>query len=248
MRLERRALVRNLLAASTALTPLSSIADSASIPTYSLKGIPGLSSLTGADAPRPAELGVIGLGTNKDKTGRLNQCGKKGCVSSFELVEELYVPPWTYDSEMATAAESSFDSRKAALKAAAIAEREAAEAAALREKGEDAAAAALLEKQEQRKKGKSVDSARAELVAAIEAAEGRVIKAEDRYVYSEFTDPLTGVVDDVEFLFSKDSPLVNYRSAARSGGDDKRQRNRVRDLRKSLKPQGWKSVGRLQID
>ena len=123
-------------------------------------------------------------------------------------MEELYVPPWTYDSEMATAAESSFDSRKAALKAAAIAEREAAEAAALREKGEDAAAAALLEKQEQRKKGKSVDSARAELVAAIEAAEGRVIKAEDRYVYSEFTDPLTGVVDDVEFLFSKDSPLA----------------------------------------
>ena len=82
------------------------------------------------------------------------------------------------------------------------------------------------------------------LVPQLKGGEGKT----DRYVYSEFTDPLTGVVDDVEFLFSKDSPLVNYRSAARSGGDDKRQRNRVRDLRKSLKPQGWKSVGRLQID
>ena len=29
------------------------------------------------------------------------------------------------------------------------------------------------------------------------------------------------------------------------GGDDKRQRNRIRDLRKSLKEAGWKSVGRV---
>ncbi len=64
-------------------------------------------------------------------------------------------------------------------------------------------------------------------------------------IYAEFDDAATGVVDDVEFLFSLDSPVVGYRSAARRGGDDKRQRNRIRDLRKSLKEQGWKSVGRI---
>ena len=55
----------------------------------------------------------------------------------------------------------------------------------------------------------------------------------------------SGVVDDVEWLLSLDQPLCGYRSAARRGGDDQRQRNRIRDIRKSLTEKGWKSVGRL---
>ena len=38
------------------------------------------------------------------------------------------------------------------------------------------------------------------------------------------------------------------RSAPRAGSDDKRQRNRIRDIRKSLAPQGWKSVGRINME
>ena len=66
--------------------------------------------------------------------------------------------------------------------------------------------------------------------------------------YAEFEDSVTGAIDDVEFLFSLDTPIVGYRSSPRKGGDDKRQRNRIRDLRKSLQPLGWKSVGRLMVD
>ena len=70
----------------------------------------------------------------------------------------------------------------------------------------------------------------------------------DRCACAQFTDSGTGVVDDVEFLFSLDTPLVGYRSAPRAGADDKRQRTRIRDIRKSLAPQGWKSVGRINMD
>ena len=65
---------------------------------------------------------------------------------------------------------------------------------------------------------------------------------------AQFTDSSTGQIDDVEFLFSLDNPIVGYRSAPRAGSDDKRQRNRIRDIRKSLAPQGWKSVGRINME
>eukprot|EP00967_Tisochrysis_lutea_P072766 scaffold97176_cov29-Tisochrysis_lutea.AAC.2 len=65
-----------------------------------------------------------------------------------------------------------------------------------------------------------------------------------RYFLLEFEDPITGIRDDVEFLFSLNSPVVGYRSAPRAGSDDKRQRERIRDMRKRLEVQGWKSVGR----
>lgn len=63
--------------------------------------------------------------------------------------------------------------------------------------------------------------------------------------YAEFPDSVTGVVDDVEFLFSLDAPIVGYRSQPRAGSDNKRGRNRIRDIRKALAPAGWKSVGRI---
>lgn len=62
-------------AAAAVLKPLRTPAESnTAVPTFSLKGVPGLSNVLGADAPPPVDLGVIGRGTNKDKTGRLNQC------------------------------------------------------------------------------------------------------------------------------------------------------------------------------
>lgn len=74
-------------------------------------------------------------------------------------------------------------------------------------------------------------------------------QAGDRYILAEFRDKTFGTVDDVEFLFSTATPgIVNYRSAARAGGgDDKRHRERVKELRKALQPKGWRSVGRLML-
>lgn len=91
---------------------------------------------------------------------------------------------------------------------------------------------------------KSRDDAYTELKGAIVQNSGVIVEEGDRYIRSEFTDGVTGVVDDVEFLLSLDAPLCNYRSAARKGGDDKRQRNRIKEIRKTLSAAGWKSVGR----
>ena len=67
------------------------------IPAFSLKGIPGL---TPAEKPRPvSELGVIGRGQDNDKSGRLNFCDRKGCISTFSSpYDDSFVPPWTYDT------------------------------------------------------------------------------------------------------------------------------------------------------
>ena len=94
---------------------------------------------------------------------------------------------------------------------------------------------------------KTRDKAFAELKKAVTEYPGAtIIKAsvEDRYLYAEVEDGLTGIKDDVEFLFSLNNPIVGYRSAPRVGGDAKRQKVRIRDLRKTLQESGWKSVGR----
>lgn len=221
--LSRRLAGRLALAAAASLAPLASRAD---VPTYSLKGIPGLGALTGADAPRPvSELGVLGRGADGVKTGRLNFCDRKGCISSFSPPEDdNYVPPWTYAKDYSSQATSSFSAAREALRREAQLEAGAPEPAP----------------------SKSLDTAFAELRRELEALpSSTIIKAENRYLYAEVVDPVTGAIDDVEFLFSLDAPIVGYRSAPRAGGDDKRQRNRIRDLRKALKPLGWKSVGRI---
>lgn len=219
----RRQLITRVLAAVSVLPfEQNAIAD---VPTYSLKGIPGFTALTGADAPRPTDqLGVLGRGKDGTKTGRLNFCDRKGCISSFSPPEDdNYVPPWTYKPDFSTGAQSSFSARKKSITQAA--------------EGDGVP------------KGKSIESAIEELVSAIKAYPGAtIIKNENRYIYAEFEDSVTGAIDDVEFLFSLDTPIVGYRSSPRKGGDDKRQRNRIRDLRKSLQPLGWKSVGRLMVD
>ena len=97
---------------------------------------------------------------------------------------------------------------------------------------------------------KTLDQAFSELVDELRRTpQATVVQAENRYVLAEFRDPVFGSVDDVEFLFSTDTPgLVNYRSAARTaGGDDKRHRNRVKALRLALQDKGWRSVGRLNL-
>mgnify|MGYP001247638408 CR=1 FL=1 len=233
MRLERRVIVRNLLAtaalsaAPQALRVAPAYAEDGgfAVPTYSLKGL--TDSITGKDAPRPSDqLGVIGRGTNLDLTGRLNSCGdKKGCISSFaQYDEESYVPPWTYQSGYSNKAISANDARRAAL---------------LKEAELEASSSGAPPPPP----AKTRDEATAELTAVIEKFSGKIVGTGDRYLYAEFEEG--GVIDDVEFLFSLDTPLVGYRSAARRGGDDKRQRNRIRDMRKALSEKGgWKSMGR----
>jgi hypothetical protein len=235
MRLEQLALQRRafIISAALAIVPpavrvLPASADPA-VPTFSLKGVPGLTSMLGADAPPPVDLGVIGRGTNKDKTGRLYKCenGKMGCISTFDDPDaESYIPPWTYQPGYSTQAISANDARREALRAQAGIEANGGAAPAPKPK-------------------KGRDEAYAELKAAILANNGVIVEEGDRYVRSEFTDAVTGVVDDVEFLISLDLPICGYRSAARKGGDDKRQRNRIKEIRKSLQASGWKSVGRM---
>ena len=238
--LTRRVLVSCAAAALT--RPLQTPA--LDIPTYSLKGVPGLGSVFGADAPRP-ELGVIGRGKDNVKTGRLNFCERKGCISSFSPPdEESYVPPWTYQPGYNTQAVSSFSARRAQIKEESVKDNTPK---------------------------KSLDEAYDDLVQVVAGFPGAtIIKKESRCnlldsnphrglalnpypqmcacatdVYAEFEDSVTGAIDDVEFLFSSDTPIVGYRSAPRVGKDDKKGRARIRDIRKALSPAGWKSVGRI---
>jgi len=242
----RRAALIGGASLAAVFAPARVRADTA-VPTFSLKGVPGLSTndktfggleeekkggfslssvLSGGEAPPPADLGVFGRGTNNDKTGRLNKCdnGKKGCISTFDDPDaESYIPPWTYQPGYSTQAISANDARREALRAQ----------AGLEANGGVAPPPKPV-------KGKA--EAYSELKAAIVANGGTVVKEEDRYVRAEFAEGNS--VDDVEFLISLDTPICNYRSAARKGGDDKRQRNRIKEIRKSLKESGWKSVGR----
>ena len=42
----------------------------------------------------------------------------------------------------------------------------------------------------------------------------------DNYLYAEFTIPVVGFVDDVEFLLDKDAQVIHVRSASRLGESD----------------------------
>merc|ERR1711924_460561 len=120
-----------------------------------------------------------------------------GCASTFAAGDsDNYIPPLTYQPGYSQGAKSSFTSP-------------------LKQK--------LLE-EAAKKDAKSLDTAFGELVEAVKAVPGAtVIKSEDRYIYAEFEDGLTGAIDDVEFLFSLDTPIVGFRSSPRKGNDDTRQ-------------------------
>ena len=73
----------------------------------------------------------------------------------------------------------------------------------------------------------------------------KVVTRKSDYVRAEFTSPIFGFVDDVEFFFPPgDVKRVEYRSASRIGNDDGgTNRKRIRELRVALEPIGWRSVG-----
>lgn len=243
----RAAIISGASLAAAVFAPPSARAE---VPTYSLKGVPGLSTnqkgfgnvegdgdakggllsgLSGGDAAPSADLGVFGRGMNKDKSGRLNKCeNKKGCISTFEEPDsESFIPPWTYQPGYSTQAISANDARRQALR----------EQAGIEANGGVAPPP---------KAQKSRDEAYAELKAAIGTNGGKVVEEGDRYIRAEFVASGTfgDSVDDAEFLISLNAPIVGYRSLARKGGDIKRQKTRIKDIRKSLQEQGWKSVGR----
>lgn len=61
----------------------------------------------------------------------------------------------------------------------------------------------------------------------------KVIVVQERYIHAEFRSAFFGFVDDVEFSFPEDHPIVHVRSASRVGHSDLgANRQRVDDLRK----------------
>lgn len=142
------------------------------VPTFTLKGIPGIAAITGSDAPRPGELGVIAKGADGSKSGRLQFCDKKGCITSFGLPEdEGYIPPWTYaPEELRTTSVN--DARRAALRAQLAAE------------GGDSVS---------RPARKTLETAQGEMRTMLASVDGcLIVKDEPRYFLLEFEDPISG--------------------------------------------------------
>ncbi len=65
--------------------------------------------------------------------------------------------------------------------------------------------------------------------------EANIVSVEADYLYAEFTTPLMGFVDDVEFLQDRASGVTHVRSASRLGYSDLgANRNRIESLRSAL--------------
>jgi len=176
----------------------------------------------GEEAPVPADLGVFGL---KVGSGKLGVCpstgGGRPCISSLQKESDgIYIPPWTYQPEGGYGRE---------VKAS---------------KGEPKKIAEAIQDLN------SVIAAYPGGTVAETKLDGRYVRAEFRVAGSFPGSPAS--VDDVEFLLepegTSDPPaLVNYRSASRpaSGGDNKRHRQRIKELRLALQEKGWSSIGRI---
>jgi len=76
----------------------------------------------------------------------------------------------------------------------------------------------------------------ARVVKVVSAQKGaRIIQQTPSYVYAEFTSPLMGYVDDVEFALDADRGLVHLRSASRLGYSDLgANRKRIEAIRAQL--------------
>lgn len=76
----------------------------------------------------------------------------------------------------------------------------------------------------------------ARVVSVVAAQKGaRIIQQTPTYVYAEFTSPLMGYVDDVEFALDADRGLVHLRSASRLGYSDLgANRKRIEAIRAQL--------------
>jgi uncharacterized protein (DUF1499 family) len=74
-----------------------------------------------------------------------------------------------------------------------------------------------------------------EKLKALVEQEASIIKSSDDYLYAEYTSPLMGYVDDVEFLLLADEGVVHLRSASRLGYSDMNaNRKRIESLRSRL--------------
>lgn len=63
----------------------------------------------------------------------------------------------------------------------------------------------------------------------------RITVQQPGYIHAEFSSRLFGFVDDVEFLFLSDQPLIHVRSASRSGyWDFGANRKRIERIRRQL--------------
>jgi uncharacterized protein (DUF1499 family) len=68
-----------------------------------------------------------------------------------------------------------------------------------------------------------------------DAERSDIIKADDNYLYAEFTSQLMGFVDDVEFYFNEAEKTIEVRSASRLGESDLGvNRKRIEALRKGF--------------
>lgn len=83
----------------------------------------------------------------------------------------------------------------------------------------------------------------AALAATLEAVEqvlvgyddANIVSSEGNYLYAEFTTPLMGYVDDVEFLHDSASGVTHVRSASRLGHSDLgANRTRIERIRADL--------------
>jgi uncharacterized protein (DUF1499 family) len=67
--------------------------------------------------------------------------------------------------------------------------------------------------------------------------QSKVEQETDNYLYAEFTIPVVGFVDDVEFLLDKDAKVIHVRSASRLGESDLGvNRKRIETIRAKLAP------------
>lgn len=82
----------------------------------------------------------------------------------------------------------------------------------------------------------SPDEAIATLKSVIEDMDRtEIIKADERYLYSEFTSKIMGFVDDVEFYLDENAGVIHVRSASRLGQSDLGvNRKRIEDIRAKL--------------
>ena len=63
----------------------------------------------------------------------------------------------------------------------------------------------------------------------------KIIDQTDNYLYAEFTSPLMGFVDDVEFLLDEGAKVIHVRSASRLGQSDLGvNRKRIETIRTKL--------------
>ncbi len=65
--------------------------------------------------------------------------------------------------------------------------------------------------------------------------EANIVNANSNYLYAEFTSPIMGYVDDVEFMFDETSGMTHVRSASRLGYSDLgANRKRIEAIRAAL--------------